>query len=417
MANNENLNPFLNAQNQIKIACEKLGEEESVYEILKEPLKVIEVSIPVRMDDGSLKVFKGYRSQHNDAVGPFKGGIRFHPDVNADEVKALSIWMSFKCSITGIPYGGGKGGITVDPSKLSKGELERLSRGYIQAIHKMIGEKVDIPAPDVNTNGQIMSWMVDEYCKLNGQSSIGVITGKPLDFGGSKGRTEATGLGIFITAREIAKRHNLDFKNLKVAVQGFGNVGSYTAIFCQKGGAKVVSIAEYNGIIYNENGLDIPALLDYFKANRTFEGYPDGKLISAEEFWKLQVDIILPCAMENAITSEIANNINAKIIVEGANGPITADADEILAKRGVCVIPDILANSGGVTVSYFEWVQNLYGYYWSAEEVMQKQEIAMVDAFESVYSISKEFDVTMRTASYMHSIRKIANAMRLRGWI
>lgn len=417
----KDVNVFEMAQSQVKNACDKLGMEPAVYELLKEPMRVIEVSIPVKMDDGSIKTFKGFRSQHNDAVGPTKGGIRFHQNVSRDEVKALSIWMTFKCSVTGIPYGGGKGGIIVDPSTLSQGELERLSRGYIDGIYKLIGEKVDVPAPDVNTNGQIMSWMVDEYNKLTGQSSIGVITGKPVEFGGSLGRTAATGFGVAVTAREAAAKLGIDMKKAKIAVQGIGNVGSYTVLNCEKLGGTVVAMAEWcksegSYAIYNENGLDGQAMLDYMKEHGNLLNFPGAKRISLEEFWASDVDIVIPAALENSITKEVAESIKAKLVCEAANGPTTPEADEVFAERGIVLTPDILTNAGGVTVSYFEWVQNLYGYYWSEEEVEQKEEIAMVKAFESIWKIKEEYNVTMREAAYMHSIKKVAEAMKLRGW-
>lgn len=417
----KDVNVFEMAQSQVKNACDKLGMEPAVYELLKEPMRVIEVSIPVKMDDGSIKTFKGFRSQHNDAVGPTKGGIRFHQNVSRDEVKALSIWMTFKCSVTGIPYGGGKGGIIVDPSTLSQGELERLSRGYIDGIYKLIGEKVDVPAPDVNTNGQIMSWMVDEYNKLTGQSSIGVITGKPVEFGGSLGRTAATGFGVAVTAREAVAKLGIDMKKAKIAVQGIGNVGSYTVLNCEKLGGTVVAMAEWcksegSYAIYNENGLDGQAMLDYMKEHGNLLNFPGAKRISLEEFWASDVDIVIPAALENSITKEVAESIKAKLVCEVANGPTTPEADEVFAERGIVLTPDILTNAGGVTVSYFEWVQNLYGYYWSEEEVEQKEEIAMVKAFESIWKIKEEYNVTMREAAYMHSIKKVAEAMKLRGW-
>ncbi|HBH2848004.1 TPA: NAD-specific glutamate dehydrogenase [Clostridioides difficile] len=417
----KDVNVFEMAQSQVKNACDKLGMEPAVYELLKEPMRVIEVSIPVKMDDGSIKTFKGFRSQHNDAVGPTKGGIRFHQNVSRDEVKALSIWMTFKCSVTGIPYGGGKGGIIVDPSTLSQGELERLSRGYIDGIYKLIGEKVDVPAPDVNTNGQIMSWMVDEYNKLTGQSSIGVITGKPVEFGGSLGRTAATGFGVAVTAREAAAKLGIDMKKAKIAVQGIGNVGSYTVLNCEKLGGTVVAMAEWcksegSYAIYNENGLDGQAMLDYMKEHGNLLNFPGAKRISLEEFWASDVDIVIPAALENSITKEVAESIKAKLVCEAANGPTTPEADEVFAERGIVLTPDILTNAGGVTVSYFEWVQSLYGYYWSEEEVEQKEEIAMVKAFESIWKIKEEYNVTMREAAYMHSIKKVAEAMKLRGW-
>ena len=400
-------NALIMAQKQVKDACTRLNMPESVYEILKEPQKILEVSIPVKMDDGSVKVFKGYRSQHNDAVGPTKGGIRFHPSVTRDEVAALSIWMTFKCSVTGLPYGGGKGGIAVNPSKLSQGELERLSRGYIQGIYKLLGEKVDIPAPDVNTNGQIMAWMTDEYNKLAGHSAIGVLTGKPLEFGGSQGRVAATGMGTAFIVREMFKKMGIPMHNAKVSLQGFGNVGSYFAKAITEMGAKVIAVKKSNATLYNPDGLNIQSLM---------EDFPIRHDISDEEFWALEVDALMPAALENSIDVKVAEIIRAKLIAEGANGPVTLEADEVLAKKGVLIAPDILANAGGVLVSYFEWVQNLYGYYWDEKEVLEKAERSMLEAFEAVYAVKEEYGVTMRTAAYMYSIKRIANVMKLRGW-
>lgn len=419
----ENLNPLVSAQKQVKIACEALNLSEDVYELLKEPQRVIEVSIPVKMDNGSIKTFKGYRALHNDAVGPGKGGIRFHPDVNLDEVKALSIWMTFKCCVTGIPYGGAKGGITVNPRELSEGELERLSRGYIQGLYKYLGEKIDIPAPDVNTNSQIMAWMLDEYTKLVGHNALGTITGKPVEWGGSRGRTESTGFGVSVITRESAKKFGIDLTTASVAVQGFGNVGRSTVKNIQEQGAKIVAISEWapsvgTYAIYNADGLDFDDLDDYFytKGNRNFTEYPKAKLITIDEFWKLDVDVLVPAALENSITGEVAESIKAKLICEAANGPTTPEADEILERRNIPVIPDILTNSGGVTVSYFEWVQNLYGYYWGEDEVLQKQEVAMTNAFDNIWNIREEHGITMRKATYMYSIKKVADVMKLRGW-
>lgn len=414
-------NVFEMAQAQVKTACDKLGMEANVYELLKEPRRVLEVNIPVKMDDGSIKIFKGFRSQHNDAVGPTKGGIRFHHNVSLEEVKALSIWMTFKCSVTGIPYGGGKGGIIVDPSELSKGELERLSRGYIQGIYKLIGEKIDVPAPDVNTNGQIMSWMVDEYNKLTGTSAIGTITGKPLEFGGSKGRNEATGFGVAVTAREAAKKLGIEMKTAKLAIQGFGNVGAYTVKNIEKLGGKVVTIAEWSKAdgayaIYKEDGLDFQGMMNYKAEKGTLAGYPGSKTISMEEFWASDVDIIIPAALENAIDAPQAELIKAKLVCEAANGPITEAGDKVLNSKDVTVTPDILTNAGGVTVSYFEWVQNLYGYYWEEAEVEEKEEVAMVRAFEALWKIKEEYNVTMRESAYMHSVKRVAEAMKVRGW-
>ncbi len=417
----ENLSPLESAQQQVKAACDALGLEDSVYELLKEPQRVIEISIPVKMDDGSVKTFKGYRSVHNNAVGPGKGGTRFHPAVNLEEVKALSIWMTFKCCVTGIPYGGGKGGITVDPAELSENELEQLSRGYIQGMHKYLGEKIDIPAPDVNTNAKIMSWMVDEYIKLTGYHAAGVLTGKPVEWGGSRGRNEATGFGVSVIVREAAKALGIDIKKARVAVQGFGNVGAFTVKNIQGQGATIVAIAEWDREIgtfalVNDEGIDFQELYDYREETGRVYDFPKAERISLEDFWKIEVDILVPAALENAITEEEAKVVNTKLICEAANGPITPAADKVLEERGIPVTPDILTNAGGVTVSYFEWVQNLYGYYWGEEEVVEKEEIAMVDAFNDIWAIVEEYDVTVRKAAYMHSVKKVAEVMKLRGW-
>ena len=413
----ETLNPFEIAQKQIKSACDKLNADPAVYEILKNPMRVLEVSFPVKLDNGTVKTFIGYRSQHNNAVGPFKGGLRFHPGVTRDEVKALSTWMTFKCSVAGIPYGGGKGGMAIDPKDYSKAELERISKGFATAISPIIGEKVDIPAPDVNTNGQIMSWMVEAYEKVAGKSTKGVFTGKPLEFGGSLARTEATGYGVHLTAKKALAKLNMDVKGATYAVQGFGNVGFYTAYYAHKDGAKIIAFSNSHVAIYNENGIDMEAVIKDFEENGrilTNKGY--GKDITNAELLELEVDVLAPCALENQITSENADRIKAKVITEGANGPTTPEADEILFKKGIVVIPDILANSGGVVVSYFEWVQNLQSYYWSFEEVQQKEDALLSTAFEDVWALADEYKVDLRNAAYMKSIERISKAMKLRGW-
>ena len=413
----ENTNPLIAAQARVKAACDKLGMDKNVYEILKNPARIVEVQIPVKMDDGSIKTFTGFRAQHNTALGPSKGGIRFHPMVSRDEVSALSIWMTFKCAVTGLPYGGGKGGIIVDPKELSNGELERLCRGYVDAIYPILGEKSDVPAPDVNTNGQIMSWMIDEYIKLSGNNSFGTFTGKPVELNGSLGRTKATGLGISITIASALKTMGKDIKGAKIAIQGFGNVGSFTAKCSYDMGAKIVAIAEWNTILFNADGIDINALMAYKDQNKgSIKGFPSASEISADEFWGLDVDVLSPCAMENTINADTAPLIKTKLVVEGANGPTTLDGEEILNKNGVMVVPDILANAGGVTVSYFEWVQNRYGYYWTESEVEDKEHIAMTTAFDAIYKIKCEYNVTMREAAYMYSIKRVATAMKLRGW-
>jgi len=413
---NENMNPLLAAQQRVKSACDKLGVDEQVYEILKNPQRILEVQIPVKMDDGSVRVFTGFRAQHNTALGPSKGGIRFHPMVSRDEVSALSIWMTFKCAVTGLPYGGGKGGVIVDPKTLSVGELERLCRGYVDAIYPILGEKKDVPAPDVNTNGQIMAWMIDEYIKLSGDCSFGTFTGKPVELNGSLGRTKATGLGISIVIAQALKSQGKDIRGAKIAIQGFGNVGSYTAKCSHDMGGKIVAIAEWNTILFNENGLDIDAMMQYKDKNKgSIKDFPGAKEISAEEFWALDVDVLSPCAMENTINKDTAPLIKTKLVVEGANGPTTLDGEEILKSNGVMVVPDILANAGGVTVSYFEWVQNRYGYYWTEKEVEDREQQAMIKAFDAIYAIKTEYNVTMREAAYMYSIKRVTTAMKLRG--
>ena len=418
----DSLNPLEGAQAQVKKACDALGLESSVYEILKEPQRVIELSIPVKMDDGSTKVFKGFRSAHNNAMGPSKGGIRFHPGVTRDEVKALSIWMTFKCSVAGLPYGGGKGGVIVDPEDLSERELERLSRGYVNGLGAYIGEKTDIPAPDVNTNGKIMSWMIDEYCKMTGEQTIGVFTGKPLYFWGSEGRNEATGYGVAVIGRETLKSLGMKMESTSFAIQGFGNVGSFSAKNIQRMGGKVVAVAEYNRrdgeyVIYNKDGLDYEDMAQYKEDHNTLCGYPKAESISTEEFWALDVDVLVPAALENAITYDVAETIQAKVILEGANGPTTIEADKYLNDKGVVIVPDILTNAGGVTVSYFEWVQNINGYYWSEEEVEEKEDETLVKAFNAIHATKEKHNVTFREASYMYSVHRVYKTMQVRGWL
>ena len=413
----ETLNPFEIARKQVKTACDRLNADPAVYEILKNPQRVLEVTFPVKLDDGTVKTFTGYRSQHNNAVGPYKGGVRFHPHVNLDEVKALSIWMTIKCCVAGIPYGGGKGGITLDPRDYSEAELERISRAYSEAISPLIGEKIDIPAPDVNTNGKIMSWMVDAYENVVKKSAPGVFTGKPVEFGGSLARTEATGYGVNFAAVQALEKLGKDVKGATYAIQGFGNVGYHTGYYAHQSGAKVVAVSTVDVAIYNENGLDMEALFKEFqeKGFITNEaGY--GKEISNAELLALDVDVLAPCALENQLTSENAGKVRAKIVVEGANGPTTPEADAILRQNGVLVVPDILANCGGVVVSYFEWVQNLQGYYWEFDEVQEKETVVLRRAFRDIWNLAQEYDVDLRTASYMMSIRRVEKAMKLRGW-
>ncbi len=412
----ENLDVFSRTQAVIKTALHHLGFEDVVYELLKEPLRLLTVRIPVRMDDGSVKVFTGYRAQHNDAVGPTKGGIRFHPDVTEDEVKALSMWMSIKCGITNLPYGGGKGGIQCDPRTMSFRELERLSRGYVRAISQIVGPNKDIPAPDVFTNSQVMAWMMDEYSRIREFDSPGFITGKPLVLGGSAGRESSTAKGVTIVLKEAADVVGIPLKGAKVIIQGFGNAGSFLAKFLHDEGAIIVGIADAVGALYNPEGLDIEYLLDRRDSFGTVTTLFEDRL-SNKEILTMPCDILIPAAIENQITEENAADIQAKIVVEAANGPTTLKGTEILTEKGVLIVPDVLASSGGVVVSYFEWVQNNQGYYWSAEEVDERLEKLLVESFHNVYETSQNKQVDMRLAAYIVGLRRMAEATRWRGWV
>ncbi|MCD4837672.1 Glu/Leu/Phe/Val dehydrogenase [Neobacillus sedimentimangrovi] len=412
----ESLNLFYSTQTVIREALTKLGYNDEMFELLKEPIRMLTVRIPVRMDDGSVKVFTGYRSQHNDAVGPTKGGVRFHPEVDEEEVKALSIWMSLKCGITNLPYGGGKGGIICDPRQMSMRELERLSRGYVRAISQIVGPTKDIPAPDVYTNSQIMAWMMDEYSRLREFDSPGFITGKPIVLGGSQGRETATAKGVTICINEAVKKKGIELKGARVVIQGFGNAGSYLAKFLHDAGAKVIAVSDVYGGVYDPNGLDIDYLLDRRDSFGTFSKLFTNT-ITNKELLELDCDILVPAAISNQITAENAANIKASIVVEAANGPTTLEATKILTERGVLLVPDILASAGGVTVSYFEWVQNNQGYYWSEEEVHEKLANVMIRSFETIYQTAQTHQVDMRLAAYMVGIKKIAEASSFRGWV
>jgi len=413
---NETLNLLNSTQLIIKEAVQKLGYNDEMYELLKEPVRILTVRIPVRMDNGSIKVFTGYRSQHNDAVGPTKGGVRFHPEVNEEEVKALSIWMSLKCGITNLPYGGGKGGIICDPRNMSFGELERLSRGYVRAISQIVGPAKDIPAPDVYTNSQIMAWMMDEYSRLREFDSPGFITGKPIVLGGSQGRETATARGVTVCIEEAVKKKGMDLQGARIVVQGFGNAGSFLAKFMHDAGAKVIGISDAHGALYDPEGLDIDYLLERRDSFGTVTNL-FANVITNQELLEKECDILVPAAISNQITAQNAHRIKASIVVEAANGPTTLEATKTLDERGVLLVPDILASSGGVTVSYFEWVQNNQGYYWSEEEVADKLRKVMVDSFETIYQTSQAHQVDMRLAAYMVGIRKTAEASRFRGWV
>lgn len=400
----------------IKEALGKLGYSEEVFELLKEPLRMLTVRIPIKMDDNTTKIFTGYRAQHNDAVGPTKGGIRFHPEVDEEEVKALSMWMSLKCGIVNLPYGGGKGGIICDPRQMSIGELERLSRGYVRAISQIVGPTKDIPAPDVYTNSQIMAWMMDEYSRIREHDSPGFITGKPLVLGGSHGREKATAQGVTICIEEAAKRKGIELKGARIIVQGFGNAGSFLAKFMHDAGAKVIGISDAYGAIYNPDGLDINYLLDKRDSFGTVTTLFENK-ITNQELLEQDCDILVPAAISNQITKENAHLIKAQIVVEAANGPTTLEATKILTERNVLLVPDVLASSGGVTVSYFEWVQNNQGYYWEDEEVQRKLKDLLVNSFNQVYEMSETRKVNMRLAAYMVGVRKMAEASIFRGWV
>ena len=396
-------------------AARLLGLDPGIWKILTHPKRQITVSCPVQMDNGEIEVFTGYRVQYNITLGPAKGGIRYHPDVTLDEVTALAAWMTWKCAVAHVPFGGGKGGIICDPTRMSRRELEALTRRYVAEIVDAIGPDKDVPAPDVNTNDQVMAWIMDNYSMHVGHTSTAVVTGKPIEMGGSLGRREATGRGVMITTREAARHLKLDIKNATVAVQGFGNVGSVSADLLSKIGAKVVAVTDWKGGVYDKGGIDIRRLLDYTKQHKSVDGFPAGEPIGNEDLFKLDVDVLVPAALENQITMQNAPDIKAKVIVEGANGPTTPDAHKHLHERGVFVIPDILANAGGVTTSYFEWVQDRHGYFWEEEEVNKRLEAKMVEAFDDVLQTSIRYKTDLRTAAYVVAINRVATVTRMRG--
>mgnify|MGYP005867035251 FL=1 len=411
------MNIFEMAHIPLNKAIEVMQLDAGAAAIIATPERTLEVSIPVKMDDGSTKVFTGYRSQHSTVLGPAKGGVRYHQNVSMDEVKTLAFWMTCKCAVAGLPYGGGKGGIIVDPAQLSKRELEALTRGYIDKIAPLIGEKKDIPAPDMNTNAQVMGWMMDEYSKFAGQFEPGFITGKAIGVGGSLGRTAATGRGVVVAALEALKLQGIEPYEATAAVQGFGNVGSWTAkLFCDAG-VKVIALGDVNGAIFKADGFDCYDVDAYVKKTGSIVGYPGSRPITNAQLLAMEVTVLAPCAIELQLTKENAADVSASIIVEGANGPTTPEADEILEEKGVLVIPDILANGGGVTVSYFEWVQNLYRYFWTEKEVIDKQTEMMIKAFHEVHAKAKEYGVPLRVAAYIVALGSIAEAMKIRGMV
>lgn len=411
------MNIFEMAHIPLNKAIEVMQLDAGAAAIIATPERTLEVSIPVKMDDGSTKVFTGYRSQHSTVLGPAKGGVRYHQNVSMDEVKTLAFWMTCKCAVAGLPYGGGKGGIIVDPAQLSKRELEALTRGYIDKIAPLIGEKKDIPAPDMNTNAQVMGWMMDEYSKFAGQFEPGFITGKAIGLGGSLGRTAATGRGVVVAALEALKLQGIEPYEATAAVQGFGNVGSWTAKLFYDAGVKVIALSDVNGAIFKADGFDCYDVDAYVKKTGSIVGYPGSRPITNAQLLAMEVTVLAPCAIELQLTKENAADVSASIIVEGANGPTTPEADEILEEKGVLVIPDILANGGGVTVSYFEWVQNLYRYFWTEKEVIDKQTEMMIKAFHEVHAKAKEYGVPLRVAAYIVALGSIAEAMKIRGMV
>jgi glutamate dehydrogenase (NAD(P)+) len=408
-------NPFEAMMSRFDRAAQLLDLEPGIYKILRHPEKQLTVSIPVQLDNGEVEVFTGHRVLYNTSRGPAKGGIRFDMQVTLEEVKALAAWMTWKCAVVNIPFGGAKGGVVCDPLKMSAGELERLTRRYTAGIMSLLGPDSDVPAPDVNTNERVMAWVMDTYSMRVGHTVTSVVTGKPVEMGGSLGRREATGRGCMIVTREALAQLGMSIKGATVAIQGFGNVGSVTAQLMQREGAKIVAIGDRAGSIYNANGVDVDAAIAYVKSHGTLEGFDQGDEIDNDELLTLDVDVLVPAALENVITTKNAGKIRAKIICEGANGPTTAAADSILDEKGIFVIPDILANAGGVTVSYFEWVQDRGGYFWSEETVNERLTDIMTRSFRDVVTLAKQHKVNMRTAAYMLSISRVATVHKLRG--
>lgn len=411
-------NPFRITQRQLDQAAEILKLDPSIHELLRWPLRELHVTLPVKMDDGTVRIFHGFRVQYNDARGPTKGGIRFHLEETIDDVRALAAWMTWKCALVDIPLGGGKGGIICDPRSMSQGELERLSRAYIRQVGRIIGLEQDVPAPDVNTNAQIMAWMIDELAFMRGNNEFGAITGKPLALGGSAGRDDATGRGVSLVVREAAKLLNLDLKGARLVVQGYGNVGSHSAVLLTDMGCKLIGVADESGAYSNPDGINARELQVYVKKNNgLMKGFPGlGQCITSEALFEIPCEVLVPAALQNQITKLNAPRIQAQILAEGANGPTTPDADPILYQRGIYVIPDFLCNAGGVTVSYFEMVQNAYNFYWDLETIHRSLEHKMVAAFHSVDEMAKKFKVHNRLAAYLVAVNRVAEAMKLRGW-
>lgn len=404
-------NPFENAMLQLKRATEVKEFDKEFMKLLEQPNREIRIAIPVKMDDGRIEIFEGYRVQYNNARGPYKGGIRYHQDTDINEVKALAFWMALKCAVANIPMGGGKGGITVNPKKLSKGELERLSRGWIRLMSPVIGPKVDVPAPDVNTTPEIMAWMIDEYSKITGDKTNACLTGKPIEVGGSEGRGPATGLGGFYVFDVMRKKLNLG-DSCNIVVQGFGNVGGNAAEILTENGHKIIAISDSKGAILKEDGIDIKELNNYKKTNGQIANFPGSKNITNDELLEIECDVLIPAALENQITEKNAKNIKAKLVLELANGPTTPEADDILFEKGIPVVPDILANAGGVTVSTFEWEQNIQGEHWTQEEVFAKLKKIMEEETEMIWNKSKELNTDIRRAAFVVALERIEKASK-----
>ncbi len=411
----EELNPFHIALRQFDNAAEKMRLDAQFREVLRRPRRALSLSLPVKMDDGSVQVFEGYRVQHNSSRGPCKGGIRYHPQVTLDEVKALASWMTWKCATVNIPFGGAKGGIVCDPKKLSQNELERLTRRYAYEILPIIGPDTDIPAPDVYTDSQVMAWIMDTYSMTLGHITPGVVTGKPIFLGGSLGRAEATGRGCAFCVREACRVQNIPLNGARVAIQGFGNAGTVTAKLLEEMGAKIIAASDSKAGVLNRNGLDVPALIRHKQETASVEDFPNTDPISNSDVLELECEVLVPAALENQITLANAERIRARIVAEAANGPTTPDADRVLFQQGTMVLPDILANAGGVTVSYFEWVQDLQELFWDEEDVNRRLEKVMVRAFQDVYRTAQKHRVDMRTGAYILAIDRVATATRVRG--
>lgn len=413
-ASSAETNPFESMKRRFDVAAKKLGLDPGLYEILATPDRELTVSIPVQMDNGKLQVFTGYRVQHSFARGPCKGGIRYAPDVTKDEVRALAAWMTWKCAVVNLPFGGAKGGVICDPRKMSQAELERLTRRYTAAIMDILGPERDVPAPDMNTNEQVMAWLMDTYSMHVRHTVTSVVTGKPIGLGGSAGRRSATGLGVRIVTREALAKLGKKEKDSTVLVQGCGNVGGIAAELFHQDGFKVVGLSEIAGGLYDSKGIDIPKAMAHFREKKTLKGFP-GEWVSNSQFLEMPCEILIPAATENQITSQNAAKLQCKLIVEGANGPTTADADAILEQRGITVVPDILANAGGVTVSYFEWVQDRMGYFWTEEMVNERLEKILVSSFEEVWNLAQKYQVSLRLAAYMLAVERVAYITKMRG--